>query len=45
MGRELMDMFRTFLNDIRKMDQVLRGLEYPPSWTLEGMNLYAIYRI
>jgi acyl transferase domain-containing protein len=35
MGAELMTDYPSFLSDIREMDQCLRGLPHPPSWTIE----------
>ena len=36
MGRELIQDFCTFREDIRKMDFWLAESDYPPSWTIEG---------
>ncbi|KEY68502.1 hypothetical protein S7711_08355 [Stachybotrys chartarum IBT 7711] len=35
MGAELMAGYPSFLADIREMDQCLKGLPHPPSWTME----------
>jgi acyl transferase domain-containing protein len=37
MGKELMEDFPSFLQDIRSMDETLAKLEHPPSWTIESM--------
>lgn len=44
MGRELVTRFPTFKAAIANLDQALRGLEDPPSWTIEGMNPYPYVR-
>lgn len=37
MGKELMEDFPTFLQDIRSMDETLGKLDPPPPWTIESM--------
>jgi acyl transferase domain-containing protein len=37
MGRELMDNFATFQHAIHAMDEVLQGLETPPTWSIQGI--------
>lgn len=44
MGRELVTNFPTFKAAIANLDQALKGLEDPPSWTIEGMNPYPYVR-
>lgn len=36
MGRELLQDFSTFREDIRKMDMWLTGSAHPPTWKIEG---------
>ncbi|KAL4860896.1 hypothetical protein BDV12DRAFT_208692 [Aspergillus spectabilis] len=36
MGRELMDNFATFQHAIHAMDEVLQGLETPPTWSIQA---------
>lgn len=36
MGADLMRSFPSYLKTIRHLDGVLRGLDSPPAWTLEG---------
>lgn len=36
MGKELMEDFITFHEDIKAMDKVLAQLPDPPTWTIEG---------
>ena len=39
MGRQLMDTFATFHDDIRAMDWILKDIESPPVWSIEGTVL------
>lgn len=36
MGKELISQCESFRTDIRHLDQILRTIPNPPSWTLEG---------
>lgn len=36
MTKELIENDKPFRDDLVKMDQVLKGLEFPPSWNLIG---------
>jgi acyl transferase domain-containing protein len=36
MGKELMERFPKFRDDIRQMDNVLRHLKEAPTWSIEG---------
>lgn len=36
MGRELVLTNSGFRTDIRAMDSILRSLQYPPAWSIEG---------
>ena len=36
MGGDLMQSFPSYLETIRHLDRVLRSLQSPPTWTLEG---------
>ena len=36
MGKELMQDFLAFSEDIRAMDEILAQLPDPPNWTIEG---------
>lgn len=36
MGKQLMEDFSEFRNDIKEMDKVLGNLPTPPAWTIEG---------
>jgi acyl transferase domain-containing protein len=38
MGRELMENFATFHQDIQTMDRVLQEIEAPPKWSIEGIQ-------
>jgi acyl transferase domain-containing protein len=40
MGKELMENFIGFHQDIRDMDDVLAQLPDPPKWTIEGAHFY-----
>jgi hypothetical protein len=37
MGKELMEQYPSFRNDIKRMDEYLSRLEDGPRWTLEGI--------
>jgi hypothetical protein len=41
MGASLIKTDVNFRNDIQKMDEILKSLIYPPSWTIEGMSYNA----
>jgi malonyl CoA-acyl carrier protein transacylase len=41
MAKELIENDKPFRDDLVKMDQVLKGLEFPPSWNLTGNNFCA----
>lgn len=47
MGKDLVENSPSFLGDIREMDRILRNLDEPPSWTLEGVlprpNYHAVH--
>ena len=36
MGRELILTDQDFRNDIEAMDSILKSLQYPPDWSIEG---------
>ena len=36
MGRELLNKFLSFRNDIHAMDRILQEIESPPAWSIEG---------
>jgi malonyl CoA-acyl carrier protein transacylase len=36
MAKELIENDKLFRDDLVKMNQVLKGLEFPPSWNLIG---------
>jgi acyl transferase domain-containing protein len=38
MGKELILSDPSFREDILKMDQILKGLRFPPEWNLMGMD-------